>query len=173
MWWPKDLWFNILTRSFMAKYESSVKHIGYPVSKVYAKLSDLNNLAAIKNKLDDPRMTELMKDKLSEEKMAEVREKLDSMSFDRNSVSIDVPPVGNVAIKIIEREEDKCIKFESTNSPIGFKLWIQLLPTSDTSCKMKLTIDAAVNMFIKAMVDKPLKEGVEKLADMLVMIPYE
>ena len=42
----------------MAKYESSVKHIGYPVSKVYAKLSDLNNLAAIKNKLDDPRMVE-------------------------------------------------------------------------------------------------------------------
>ena len=51
----------------MAKYESSVKHIGYPVSKVYAKLSDLNNLAALKSKLDDSRMTELMKDKLSEE----------------------------------------------------------------------------------------------------------
>lgn len=157
----------------MAKYESSVKQIAYPVSKVYAKLSDLNNLAALKNKLDDPRMVDLMKEKLPEDKMAEVREKLDSMAFDRDSVSVDVPPVGTVAIRIIEREEDKCIKFESTNSPIGFKLWIQVLPTSDTSCKLRLTIDASVNMFIKAMVDKPLKEGVEKLADMLAMIPYE
>ena len=134
--------------------------------------SDLNNLEALKSKLDDPRMAEIMKEKVPEEKLAEIREKLDSMQFDRDSVSIDVPPVGVVAIRIIEREEDKCIKFESTNSPIGFKLWIQILPTSDTSCKMKLTIDASVNMFIKAMVDKPLKEGVEKLADMLAMIPY-
>ena len=37
---------------------------------------------------------------------------------------------------------------------------------------MKLTIRAELNMFIKAMVSKPLKEGVEKLADMLAMIPY-
>jgi hypothetical protein len=156
----------------MAKYESSVKQISFPISAVYAKLSDLNNLAALKNKLDDPHMDTLMREKLPEDKIAEIKEKLDSLAFDRDSVSVDVPPVGNVAIRIIEREEDKCIKFESTNSPIGFKLWIQLLPTSDTSCKLKLTIDAAVNMFIKAMVDKPLKEGVEKLADMLSMIPY-
>lgn len=156
----------------MAKYESSVKPIASPISRVYAKLSDLNNLEALKSKLDDPRMTDIMKEKVPEEKLAEIREKLDSMQFDRDSVSVDVQPVGVVAIRIVEREEEKCIKFESTNSPIGFKLWIQLLPTSDTSCKMKLTIDASVNMFIKAMVDKPLKEGVEKLADMLAMIPY-
>lgn len=156
----------------MAKYESSVKPIASPISKVYAKLSDLNNLEALKSKLDDPRMTDVMKEKVPEDKLAEIREKLDSMQFDRDSVSVDVQPVGVVAIRIVEREEEKCIKFESTNSPIGFKLWIQLLPTSDTSCKMKLTIDASVNMFIKAMVDKPLKEGVEKLADMLAMIPY-
>jgi len=156
----------------MAKYESSVKPIASPISRVYAKLSDLNNLEALKSKLDDPRMTDVMKEKVPEDKLAEIREKLDSMQFDRDSVSVDVQPVGVVAIRIVEREEEKCIKFESTNSPIGFKLWIQLLPTSDTSCKMKLTIDASVNMFIKAMVDKPLKEGVEKLADMLAMIPY-
>jgi hypothetical protein len=29
-----------------------------------------------------------------------------------------------------------------------------------------------VNMFMKAMVSKPLQEGVEKLAEMLAMIPY-
>ena len=29
-----------------------------------------------------------------------------------------------------------------------------------------------LNPFIKGMVAKPLKEGVEKLADMLAMIPY-
>lgn len=37
---------------------------------------------------------------------------------------------------------------------------------------MKLTVCADLNPFIKGMVEKPLKEGVEKLADMLAMIPY-
>ena len=37
---------------------------------------------------------------------------------------------------------------------------------------MRVTIGAEVNMFMKAMVSKPLKEGVDKLADMLAMIPY-
>jgi hypothetical protein len=37
---------------------------------------------------------------------------------------------------------------------------------------MKVTIRAEVNMFMKAMVTKPLQEGVEKIADMLAMISY-
>ncbi len=157
----------------MSKYESSVKQIGFAQSKVYAKLSDLNNLASLRDRLNDPAAMEMLADKVPAEKMDSIKTQLESMSFDRDSVSIDVAPVGNVAIRIIEREPDKCIKFESTNSPIGFKLWIQILPVEENSCKMKLTIDASVNMFLKAMVDKPLKEGVEKLADMLAMIPYE
>jgi predicted amidophosphoribosyltransferase len=44
---------------------------------------------------------------------------------------------------------------------------------TDISCKMKLTIKAELNMFIKGMVKKPLEEGIEKIADALAMIPYE
>ena len=80
--------------------------------------------------------------------------------------------MGELSLRIIEREEPKCIKFEAVNSPIPANLWIQLLPVTETQCKMKLTVRAELNMFIKAMVSKPLKEGVEKLADMLAMIPY-
>lgn len=38
--------------------------------------------------------------------------------------------------------------------------------------KLKVTIRAEVNMFMKAMVTKPLQDGVDKLAEMLSMIPY-
>lgn len=48
---------------------------------------------------------------------------------------------------------------------------------SDFACrgwagKLKVTIRAEVNMFMKAMVAKPLQDGVDKLAEMLSMIPY-
>ena len=37
---------------------------------------------------------------------------------------------------------------------------------------MKLTIKAELNMFIRAMVQKPLQEGIEKMADVLQAIDY-
>ena len=51
-------------------------------------------------------------------------------------------------------------------------MWIQLLPTAESACKMKVTIKGDIPFMLKAMVSKPLQEGVEKIADMLAMIPY-
>jgi hypothetical protein len=156
----------------MAKYESSVKQVGYPQANVFAKLSDLNNLSSIREKMNDPAAQEKLKGQIPEDKFEQVKKQLESMTFDTDSVSVNVAPIGNLAIRIVEREPDKCIKFESVNSPIPFKMWIQLLPTSEQTSKMRLTLDASLNMFIKGMVEKPLKEGIEKLADVLSSIPY-
>ena len=139
----------------MAQYESSIKHIPYSQERVYNKLSDLNNLNSVRDRLD------LIKDKLDG--------KLEDMSFDSDSLKVQG---FNLTLRIIEREPLKCIKFEGDKTPIPLNLWIQILPEGMDNAKMKVTIRAEVNMFMKAMVAKPLQEGVEKLADMLSMIPY-
>ena len=154
------------------KFESNVKLIQAPQETVYAKLSDLNNLAVIKERFNDPAVRNAMAGKVPEDKLSQLQERIQEMTFDTDSVSCKIPPLGEVSLQIIERDEPKCIKFETVNSPIHLNLWIQLLPTSDTTSKMKLTVGADLNPFIKGMVEKPLKEGVEKLADMLAMIPY-
>lgn len=154
------------------QFESSVKAISYPQPCVYAKLADLNNLAVIKERFNDPTLRSKMSEQIPEDKLEQLKKQIEDMTFDTDSVSCKVPPVGDLSLRIIEREEPKCIKFETVNSPIHLNLWIQLLPTSDTSCKMKLTVRADLNPFIKGLVEKPLREGVEKLADMLAVIPY-
>ena len=141
----------------MAQYESSIKHIPYSQERVYNKLSDLNNLNSVRDRLD------LIKDKLDG--------KLEDMSFDSDSLTLKVQGF-NLTLRIIEREPLKCIKFEGDKTPIPLNLWIQILPEGMDNAKMKVTIRAEVNMFMKAMVAKPLQEGVEKLADVLSMIPY-
>mgnify|MGYP004585705707 FL=1 len=135
----------------MSKFESSIKHLPYPQTAVYAMLSDLSNLEKVRDKLPE--------------------DKIKDLSFDRDSLSISAP-MGSVAMKIVEREEPKCIKFANTNSPIAANLWIQVVPEGDEACKMRLTIKADINPFIKGMVSKPLQEGLEKIADVLAMIPY-
>jgi hypothetical protein len=65
------------------------------------------------------------------------------------------------------------VKFETEQSPVPFNLWIQIIPESETSSKMKLTVKAELNPFIKGMVSKPLQEGLEKIAEALAMVHYE
>lgn len=139
------------------QFESNVKHVPYSQERVYNKLSDLNNLEGVRERLD------MVKDKLDG--------KLEDMSFDRDSITLKVQGI-SLTLRIIEREPLKCIKFEGDKSPIPLNLWIQILPVTQEEAKMKVTIRAEVNMFMKAMVSKPLEEGVEKLADMLAMLPY-
>ena len=141
----------------MVQFESSVKHVPYTQERVYTKLADLNNLASVREKLDA----------LKEQAGG----KVEDLSFDQDSLTLKVQGI-SLTIRIIEREPMKCIKFEGDKTPIPLNVWIQILPVSEAEAKMKVTIRAEVNAFMKAMVSKPLQEGVEKLADMLAMIPY-
>lgn len=136
----------------MSKFESSVKHINYSQERVYDKLSDLSNLESIKGRIPE--------------------DKLKGLEFDSNTLSFEVSPVGKITMEIIEREPSKCIKFATTQSPLPFNLWIQILPVSENESKIKLTIGIELNMFMKGMVKKPLQEGVEKIAEMLALINY-
>lgn len=136
----------------MTKFESSVKVIPYAQERVYDKLADLSNLESLKDRLPE--------------------DKVKGMSFDTDTLSFNVDPVGQLTLKIIEREPHKCIKFETTTSPLPFNMWIQIVASADEECKIKVTIGLEINPFMKAMVQKPLQEGLEKMVDMLAMIQY-
>ncbi len=136
----------------MSKFESSIKQIPYPVEAVYKNISDLSNLERVRDR--------------------EPEDKLQDCSFDSDSVQVSVPPVGTIKLRIIEREENKCVKFEAEQSPLPFNLWIQVLPVDDATSKMKVTVKADIPIMLKGMVAGPLQDGIEKIADVLAQIPY-
>ena len=136
----------------MSKFESSIKRIPYPVEDVYRNISDLSNLEKVRDRIPE--------------------DKVQDFSFDSESVSVNVAPVGELKLRICEREENKCVKFETVQSPLPFNVWVQVLPVSDTESKMKATVKADIPFMLKGMVSGPLQDGVEKIADALAMIPY-
>ncbi|MDE5949026.1 MAG: SRPBCC family protein, partial [Prevotella sp.] len=81
----------------MSKFESSIKQIPYSQKAVYNSISNLENL-------------ERVRDRVPEDKVKDFR-------FDHDSVSVNVPPVGELRLRIINREEPKCVKFETDHSP--------------------------------------------------------
>lgn len=135
-----------------SKFESSIRVIPYTQQTVYDSLSNLENLGKVKDRIPEDKAKDLV--------------------FDKDSISINVAPVGQIKLRVMEREAPTCIKFETEQAPMPFNFWIQLLPVTDVSCKMKLTIKADLNPFIKGMVKKPLQEGIEKIADVLQNIKY-
>ena len=136
----------------MTTFESSTKQVPYAQEAVYKNLSDLTNLEKVRDRVPE--------------------DKLQEFSFDQDSVSISVAPVGKITLRICEREEPKCVKFESVESPLPFNLWIQVLPVTAETSKMKVTVKADIPFMLKGMVSGPLQDGVEKIADALAMIPY-
>ena len=160
----------------MTKYESTVKKIYAPIGNVFAKLSDLNNLSTIQERLCDPAFEQVVRqqagDKVNDEQLARLREIVQKLQFDRDSVTADAGPVGSLSLRIVEREGPKLVKFATENSPVAANLWIQLLPNGEDQCAMKVTLGADLNFFLKQMLKGKLKDGVERFADMLAMLPY-
>ena len=136
----------------MTKFESNVKQIPYPVEDVYRNISDLSNLERVRDRIP--------------------QDKLQDFQFDSDSVQVSVSPVGTIKLRICEREENKCVKFETEQSPLAFNLWIQVLPVDSTSSKMKVTVKADIPFMLKGMVSGPLQDGIEKIADALSQIPF-
>ena len=140
----------------MTSFESKTVRITHPAEKVFALLSDISNLERFQGVLNAPG-----------------NDKLKITGYDRDSLSIEVSPVGTLTFRIVNREPYKTIKFEAENSPLPLNLWIQFVSTGESETASRITIKADLNPFIKPMLSKPLQEGVDKMADMLVVLPYE
>lgn len=135
-----------------SKFESSVKFVPYSQQAVYDNISDLRNLEKVRARVPE--------------------DKISDFSFDEDTVSLNVPPVGEIKLRVVDREEPKCVKFEAVQSPVPFNVWVQVLPVDEQNAKMKVTVGAELNPFIKSMVEKPLQDGVEKIADALAQVKY-
>lgn len=141
----------------MKRIESSVKQIPYPQESVFAKVSDLSKLKYLIDRIPADQ-----KDQFN----------VQDMECTPDRVSCTVSPIGQIEVGVISREPFKCVKMETLRSPIKLTMWIQIVSTGISSCKTKLTVDADLNVFMAKMVEKPLTQAVEKLAEMLSMLPY-
>jgi len=136
----------------MTEFISEVKTIPYNEDRVFEMLSDLSNLEKVRGRIPE--------------------DKIKNFEFDRDSCSFAIDPVGNITFQIVEREPNKTIKFTTTNSPVPLHLWIQLKQLEENDTRMKMTIRADLNPFIKPMVSKPLQDALDKISDVIARLPY-
>lgn len=136
----------------MTEFVSEVKTIPYNEDRIFDMLSDLSNLEKVRDRIPE--------------------DKIKDFEFDTDSCSFNVAPVGKITFQIVEREPNKTIKFATTNSPVPLFLWVQLKQMEENDTRLKLTVRAELNPFIKPMVQKPLQEALDKISTLLASLPY-
>lgn len=135
----------------MTNFESEIKQVAAPQKRVFDRLSDLQFLESIRDRLP-----------------AQAQE---SFTVEDGLLKLKIP-MGNISLKVEETEPFKCVKYTSVESPIPFKLWIQMLPTSARESKMKVTAGLEINSFMSSMVKGPVKKALDRMVEALCQIPY-
>jgi len=153
----------------LAKFESEVKLVPQNQAVVFSRFADLNNLAAIKEALSNPEVQQRISQQVPADKLGDLQKYAEGLTFETDALHIS-SPMGNITLRVVEREEPKCIKFASEGSPVQLYVWIQLLPHGDMACKLRVTVGAEANCFMKGMVAKPLQQAADGLANMLSAI---
>lgn len=136
----------------MTEYISQTKLISAPNETIFAKLSDLSNLEGLDKTMSDQR--------------------LKLVSYDTDSCVISLGAIGQVALRIVERELFKTIKMETERSIIPFNLWIQLVESPQKDTHMRIVMRAELNALVRKTVGGRIEDAVNKLADVLAKIPY-
>jgi carbon monoxide dehydrogenase subunit G len=152
----------------MARYESKIKVVNALTENVYRRLSDLSGLQTLKDNMS-PEVKEQLKAKLAEDGGGKVH--VSNVSFDCDHARFTVNGMAT-SVSIIDREENKCVKLSADNSPVPFTLWIQTLPESAYTTKLRVTIDVDIPFFLRPMVGSKLDGAADMIAEALTKIPY-
>ena len=143
------------------KITSEILKIESPIRDVYALLSDFSRIGRLVEMAKQMGMTNGLE-------MDKISEKIESTRFTEDACYITLKGMGELAVKIVEKEE---LRGDGA-TPFEFNLWIQLLENGPYDTRMKITFQGELNMVMKMMLKGKLEKGINQLGEGLAKIPY-
>jgi len=135
----------------MTQFEGPVKAIPYDAMVVYNFLSDFTHFEHL-----------LPPDKVTD------------WESDGVSCRFKVNGVGEVGLRIVDKEPGKTIKFSTDGkTPFNFFLWIQLKEKAPADSRVKVTVKADLNPMMKMMVSSPINKFLEVLTEAIASHHYQ
>lgn len=96
------------------------------------------------------------------------QDKISDWEATDDSCRFTIPGVGEVGLKIVDKEPCKVIKYSGDNlASVAFNLWIQLKQVEEKDTRVKITFKANLNPMLNTLAKKPLQEFVNILVDKL------
>lgn len=86
---------------------------------------------------------------------------------DETSFLFQLKGIPEVRLVLDKKEEPTLIQFKSASSKLDFTLRCIIMPKENNTCDAKFEFNANFNMMLKMMVERPLTNFIENLADKL------
>ena len=136
-----------------AKYESKIGQVAASDKAIFDVLSNLENLNKVRDLIPEDKVQEL--------------------EISHDCIRMKVGGLAQkIAIRIVEKEEYKTIKFGADNIPMAVNVWIQLKQMAENDTRMRITLKADIPMMFRMMLDKKMQQGLDQAVDMLCQLPY-
>ena len=136
-----------------AKYESKIGQVAAGDKAIFDGLSNLENLNKVRDLIPQDKVQEL--------------------EISPDCIRMKVGGLAQkIAIRIVEKEEYKTIKFGADNIPMAVNVWIQLKQMAENDTRMRITLKADIPMMFRMMLDKKMQQGLDQAVDMLCQLPY-
>ena len=134
---------------------SDVQKINSAIADVYAFLSDFSKIG---------KLIETARQMGAGNQMPELADKIEDVRTTEDTCTFMVKGVGEMGMKIVEREEPKLIKLEGDGRlPFEFQVWIQLLDNGPYDTRLRITAEAELNMMMKMLLKGKLEKGINQL----------
>ena len=127
-------------------FESDTKRIEAPQRSVFEKLSNADNLEKLKERIPADKLDNIV------QLLVLCRGWPGSAGKDRNLAA------GGYTCRITEN--------------IPFDIRMELIPKGAEACEMKLIAGLQLNPFMLGMVQKPIKDGLNRIVEALAQVPY-
>lgn len=131
----------------MATYYSERMRVAAPPASVFAKLSDLSHLQHSGNS-----------------------HKVETTA---DSVAADLPMVGKMTLRVVERVPNQRITLQAENAPLPLTVALHIEEDSEEGGSwLQLSLDAPLNPFMQSMVERPIKEALAKMSERVKQLTF-
>lgn len=150
----------------VTKIVSDVYKIDAAIGSVYSFLSDFNRVGAM------VQVAQQMGMKMNEE-VARISDSIENTHFEQDLCRFKVKGLGDVELSIVERNAATMIKLMGGGQlPFEFFVWIQLVEKAPYDTRVRITMEADLNMMMKMFLKGKLEKGVNQFAEALTKLPY-
>lgn len=133
----------------MAKYSSKAVTVGVAPAVVADKFSDLTRLQGALDHMP-----------------ADQRAKVGDVKFDRDSLSIITPQVGEIKFRVKECSPQRVV-MGAEKSPIPLDMTVDLKPVGSDSTEFVTSIEVDIPFMLKPMLGGPMQKAVDQFSDLL------
>lgn len=139
------------------KSEKTIVHA--PAEKVFDKLSNLDNLK--------PLLDKLPKEQIPEDKRA----MFEQMNITADSITIPAGPA-NITLRITDRLPYSLIQLSGEGSPVPLGMQLEIEKKGENECEVQVIVNIEIPAMLKPMVAGPLKKVADQFAQVLGALPF-